>query len=288
MEKSASEASKPRCNDGNIPRTFLITGCAGGIGRALVDGVVARGDRVVATDVAVDALREAEQASGWPADRVLTRPLDVRDAEAWQAVVAEAVATFGRLDVLINNAGVLLPGNMIDLTPDQIALHVDVNTKGTMLGTQAAAKVMIDQGGGHIINLGSFAALGPIPGIAVYGGTKYAVRGFSLAVAEELRPHDIAISIVCPESVRTPMLDREAACEDSALALSAPKFLTPQDVAGLVLGRVLRKRPLEAYIPSVRGRFARLMDLIPGTAAWLALPGLRRRGRKRQETWGKG
>lgn len=269
-----------------MPHTiFLITGCASGIGRALVDGVVARGHRVVATDVVIDALDAARESAGWPVERVLTRPLDVRDAEAWQAVVDEAVGAFGRLDVLINNAGVLLPGNMIDLTPEQIALQVDVNTKGVMLGTHAAAKAMIARGGGHIINLGSFASLGPIPGIGVYCGTKYAVRGFSLSVADELRPHGIAVSLVCPESVQTPMLDREAACEDSALALSAPKFLTPQDVADVVLGRVLRKRPLETYIPRVRGRFARLMDLLPRTAAWLALPGLRRRGRRRQKRW---
>ncbi len=270
--------------------TFLLTGCASGIGRHLADVLVGRGHRVVATDADIDALSRHAEDRRWPDDRVHVRKLDVRDPLAWAAVVEETVEAFGRLDVLINNAGYLRPGPMLPQTPEEIHRQIDVNTKGVIFGTQAAARVMAKQGWGHIVNVGSFAALGPIPGLAVYGGSKYAVRGFSLAAALELRELGVHVTVVCPESVLTPMLEMEAHYDASAMAFAARRLLTVDDVADVILSRALRRRrkPLEVYLPGPRGKLARLMDLFPRTAAWLVMPHLRRKGlAKQRELRGK-
>ena len=89
----------------------------------------------------------------------------------------------GRIDVLMNVAGIIAPGKVHEITADRMLSHLDVNARGVMLGTQAAARQMVRQGQGHIINIASLAGLAPIPGIAPYTASKFAVRGFSLAVA---------------------------------------------------------------------------------------------------------
>ena len=263
-------------------QTFLATGCASGIGRRLAEVLVERGQRVVATDVDSDTLAQHAEACGWDDERVRVRGLDVRDAAAWSAIVDETVAAFGRLDVLINCAGYLRCGTFLETEPAELERQVDVNAKGVMLGTHAAAKVMVEQGAGHIINVASFAALGPVPGITIYCGSKYAVRGFSLAVAQELRPHGVSVTVVSPESVLTPMLEMESHYDTSAMAFAARRLLSVDEVAELILGRVLDRRPLEARLPRVRGMLARLLDVFPRTTAWLFVPGVRRKGLERQ------
>ena len=104
-------------------------------------------------------------------------------------------------------AGVLRVERVEDLQPESVALQLDVNTKGVILGTQAAAKVMVGQGRGHIINIASMAALAPVPGISVYSASKFAVRGFSLAAAQELEDRGVQVTVVCPDAVDTPMVD---------------------------------------------------------------------------------
>lgn len=261
----------------DVGRVFVVTGSASGIGRQLVDDLVARDQRVLATDINIDALSER----GWSEDRVVVRRLDVREPHAWREVLGEVVSTFGRLDVVINNAGVVLPGSFHEIEPDEVHRHIDVNAKGVIFGTQAAARIMIGQRRGHIINIGSFAALAPIPGIAVYSASKYAVRAYSLAVAQELRPYGVYVTLVCPESVLTPMLEAEKEYDAASAAFSATRLLTAGEVASLILGRVLRRRPLEAYIPRHRGRLLRLLDLWPRIAL-RTMPIVRKVGAARQ------
>jgi 3-oxoacyl-[acyl-carrier protein] reductase len=140
---------------------------------------------------------------------------------------------------------------------------------------------MVGRGGGHIINIASLAALAPVPGIALYSASKYAVRGFSLAAAQELRPHGVAVTVICPDAVDTPMLDRQIDQDAAAMSFSGARFLTVDDVSAAVLGRALPKRPLEIHLPRSRALLARIADLFPRTALWLR-PTLERRGRARQ------
>lgn len=254
--------------------TFLATGAASGLGRALVTALAARGARGVAADVDLESLAAAAAAEGWP-EGIALRRLDVRAPGDWEQALALHQERFGRLDFCFNVAGVLRPGHTPDLLEADVELQVDVNLKGVIYGTRAAARRMLERpsplpGGpdirGHIVNIASLAALAPIPGLTVYSATKYAVRAFSLAAAEELRPHGIAVTVVCPDAIKTPMLDLQVGYEEAALTFTAPRFLEAAEVVDAILGKVLEQRPLLLSIPKSRAFLARVADLFPPLA----------------------
>lgn len=261
------------------PTRFFLTGCASGIGRHLAGVLVAQGHTVFATDLDEPALRA--HADAWPADRVHVRHLDVRDDAAWARTFAEAVRTMGAVDVLINIAGYLLPGFVGDFDAAAVHRHLDVNTKGVIFGTHTAARHMLERGRGHIINIASLAALAPVPGISLYSASKYAVRAFSLAAAQELRPRGVDVTVLCPDAVQTPMLDMQVGYREAALTFSGSRFLTVEDVADTIIRKILPRRPLEVHLPRSRALLARLADLFPRTGLWLR-PLLDRKGRARQ------
>lgn len=261
------------------PPVSLITGAASGIGRALVGRLVALGHRVVATDVDEPGLTRARAEDGWPAESVVSTALDVRDAGAWGRVMGLVEERFGRLDVLCNVAGYLRPGYAHEQGHDEVERHIDINVKGTMHGTLAAAQRMVAQKSGHIVNISSLAGVAPIPGLTLYSASKFAVRGFSLAVAAELRPHGVHVTVICPDAVKTPMLDKQLAHAEAALTFSGTQLST-DDVTGAIVS-ALDKRPLEVMLPPSRGRLAQLATLLPGVQAYLE-PVLRRRGSRVQ------
>jgi 3-oxoacyl-[acyl-carrier protein] reductase len=207
--------------------------------------------------------------------------MDVRDPSAWPGVIDLAFSTWGRLDVLLNVAGVLRGGDALTASVDDVDLHLDVNAKGVIHGTRAAAPRMVEQGHGHIVNMASLAAHGPVPGLSLYVASKFAVRGFSLSEARERRPRGVAVSVVCPDAVWTPMLERQLACPEAALAFSGSRFLTVEEVGGVIVDHVLPKRPLEVILPPSRGLLARAVSLWPSLGLRLA-PLMIRRGRARQ------
>ena len=266
----------------DLSRHFFVTGCASGIGRALASELAARGARVTATDRRLDALEDAASAGAWPAERVGTAALDVADAAAWASVWDGAEAARGPIDVLFNVAGVLTPGAFWDIAPDDVARHLDANVRGVILGTQEGARRMMPRKSGHIVNIASLAALTPVPGLALYSATKYAVRSYSLAASYELRPHGVAVTALCPDAVQTPMLDLQVGSEHAALTFSGPRALTTDDVVAALLGPVLTRRPLEHWLPTSRGLLARLSDLFPALGFALA-PSFIRKGRAKQQ-----
>lgn len=262
----------------NISRVYLLTGCASGIGRHLAT-VLARDDsaRLVLTDINLPALEAYAERQDWDPRRVVLRPLDVRDSTGWNEAVSTAVTQFGRLDVLFNIAGYLQPAWMHESTAEHISLHMDINAKGVMFGTHAAARQMIEQGDGHIVNFASIAGVAPVPGISLYSASKFAVRGFSIAVARELRPHNVYVTVVCPDAVQTPMLDLQVDYEQAALTFSGSRPLTVEEIERVVLQRVLARRPLEVTIPFSRGWLAKLASIAPNISGAL-LGRLRRKG----------
>jgi 3-oxoacyl-[acyl-carrier protein] reductase len=259
-------------------RRILVTGCASGIGRELAQVLVEAGHRVLATDRVLPPLQEV--ARGWPSERAQVRALDVTDPLAWEAAVAAAQRCFGGLDVLVNVAGVLVPGWAHELTDEAVDLHLDVNVKGVVHGVRAVVPGMMAQGHGHIINVASLAALAPVPGLALYCATKHAVRGYSLSVALELRRYGIAVTVVCPDAVQTPMLDVQRDVEAAAMTFSGPRVLTVREVSEAIV-RALEERPLELLLPRSRGWLAKLANLTPGSARVIE-PVLRWQGRRRQ------
>ena len=257
--------------------SYLVTGAASGIGRHLVDELLARGESVVAADIDFGALEQHADTAGWNATLCA---LDVRDPSQWSSAITLAQAQ-GRLDVVMNVAGYLRPGQLPDLSAEDVDRHFDINAKGVIHGTRLAAEVMCAQGSGHIINIASIAAYAPVPGLALYAASKHAVRAFSLAAAEELRPYGVAVTVVCPDAVKTPMLDLQVDYDAAAMTFATPKVLSVQDIGDVVLGHVLKERPLEVALPKLRRNLAHLANIAPGSARFLR-PLMVRLGRLRQ------
>jgi len=265
---------------------YIVTGAAGGIGQAVVSKLAGRGDRVLATDVSLDALRAVAARCGWPPGPVTLRALDVRDEAAWGRVLDEVPRALGTLDAVFNIAGWLKPGYVGELDPADIARHFDINVRGVILGTTLAGawlKAHPEARGAApaIVNVGSLASLAPVPGLALYSASKYAVRGFSLAAREDLRPHGIRVTVVCPDAVATAMLDLQKAYAESRLTFSGPRVLTAGEVADVLVGRALRAAPGEIWLPPSRGVLARVADLFPWLAPLLA-PWLLKAGARKQ------
>ena len=246
-------------------KRFIVTGAASGIGRHLTQRLLQQGERVCAADVQLAALEQLQQeleTSGLN-EQLLIHSLDVRDAQAWEALFGELADQWGGVDVLLNVAGVLKPGYSWEISPQDVDFHLDINTKGLILGTAAAARVMKAQGQGHIVNIASLAGVSPVPGLCLYSASKFAVRGFSLSAAVELKEHGVHVTCVCPDAVVTPMLDAQQHHQQAAMTFSGSKALSVEDISDAVLGKVLRKAPLEVLLPDSRGLLAKLSSLNP-------------------------
>lgn len=261
-----------------MPKIFIVTGAASGIGLALVDQLLKQHEWVCACDINTAALQQLEQRHG--DTNLLLHTLDVRDAQQWQRVIDSVIARWQHIDVLCNVAGVLHENWVSDSTEAEVHLHFDINVKGTIFGTQAVLPVMLQQKQGQIINIASLAALSPVPGLALYSASKFAVRGYSLAAAMELASQGIAVTTICPDAVQTPMLDQQKGKEQAALTFSGSRALTTQEVVDAILGPALTDQPLEIILPPARGVIAKLANAFPAMTArqlkWVRQMGLRR------------
>ena len=191
-----------------MTKTWLITGCSGGFGRHLAEMAAARGDHVVATARNPEALRDL--ASRFP-DTLRVAALDVTDSASIHAAVALTAEVFGRLDVLVNNAGHGFMGAIEEAVPDEYRPLFDVNLFGLIETTRAALPLMRRSSGGRIVNLSSGAGLIGTGGHGYYNATKFAVEGLSEALAQEVAPMGIRVLIVEPGPFRTAFLGRSIA-----------------------------------------------------------------------------
>ncbi len=120
----------------------------------------------------------------------------------------------------MNNAGLLIPDWIGAVRDEDVDRLFDVNAKGVVYGTREAARRFVQRGGGHIVNVGSLAGLAPIPGLSLYVASKFAVRGFTLAVGTELAKQGVAVTLVMPDAVQTPMITRQLDRDELAVTLS--------------------------------------------------------------------
>jgi 3-oxoacyl-[acyl-carrier protein] reductase len=279
MRKKHGGGILDRMNEGTV---VLLTGAASGIGLHLVTALARRGARVLATDIDEAALFAASERAHWSPRQVVRRRLDVTREEDWSEAMDAVQARWGRLDVALLVAGYLRPGLVHELAASEIHRHVDINTKGVMLGATAAARVMKPAGRGHIIAIGSLASVAPVPGLSLYSASKFAVRGFCLSIAEELRPHGVAVSVLLPDAVETPMLALQRDFDEAALTFSGIRPLSVEDIEAALFDRVLPDKPLEVLLPAYRGALAKLASLSPESARLLT-PLLRAVGRRHQQ-----
>jgi NAD(P)-dependent dehydrogenase (short-subunit alcohol dehydrogenase family) len=183
----------------------LVTGAGSGIGKALAIELGRRGAKVVVTDIDEGAAREV--ASGIGAARGAR--LDVRDAEAVQRLVDEVAGEHGRIDLLVNNAGIGVGGEVQELTLGHWERVFDVNVRGVVHGVHAAYPHMVRQGRGHILNVASLSGLGPTPLLVPYATTKHAVVGLSTSLRIEAAPLGVRVCVLCPSAIETPLLDKD-------------------------------------------------------------------------------
>lgn len=245
-------------------KVVFLTGCASGLGLHLAQRFLDDGDRVVATDINLEGLKAQAQSRRWSPDKVSLHRLDVTSWTQWQQVMADTLAAWKKIDVLANVAGYLKPGRIHETAVEEIDRHLDINVKGLILGSKLAAEQMVKQGRGHIINIASLAGVAPIPGISLYSTSKFAVRGFTLALAQELKPLGVNATVICPDAIETPMLTLQEDYEEAALTFSGKHTLTVEQVADLILGKVLKEAPPEVLLPEWRGVLAKVGSAMPG------------------------
>jgi 3alpha(or 20beta)-hydroxysteroid dehydrogenase len=220
--------------DGKIA---LITGAARGQGECEARLFAAEGAQVLLTDV----LDEGEKVAASIGEVAAYAHLDVTSAEQWRAAVEMCTTRFGRPNVLVNNAGIMVPGTLLECDEATFRKTLDINLTGAFLGIKSVAPAMIDSGGGSIVNISSVAALVARPGFTAYGTSKWGLRGLTKYAAMELGHHGIRVNSIHPGAVATPMtlpdLSPEAVAErNSVLAhLPIPRWAQPEEIARLAL-----------------------------------------------------
>jgi len=183
-----------------MSKVFLVTGSSRGLGREIVTAALAAGHRVVATARDPRTLEDLVAAHG---DQIRTARLDVTDADAAERVVAETVEAFGRLEVVVNNAGQGDRASLEDTTLEAFRRQIDTNFYGTVYVSRAAVPLLRRQGGGRIIQISSLGGRIASPGMTAYQSAKWAVGGFSEVLATEVAPMNIKVTVLEPGGMRT-------------------------------------------------------------------------------------
>jgi NAD(P)-dependent dehydrogenase (short-subunit alcohol dehydrogenase family) len=203
-----------------MTKIWFVTGSSRGLGRALVETVLAAGDKVVATARNPEDLADLAKVHG---DKIRAVKLDVTSPDDVKKAVAIAVEAFARIDVVVNNAGYGFTGAFEEMTPDQFKGQIDTNFWGVVHVTRAVLPLLRKQGSGHIIQITSIGGRIAVPGVSGYHAAKFAVEGLSESLVQEIKPLGLKLTIVEPGGFRT-------------------------DWAGASMAYA---RPIEAYAPTV-------------------------------------
>jgi NAD(P)-dependent dehydrogenase (short-subunit alcohol dehydrogenase family) len=256
-------------------KVWFITGTSKGFGRVWAEAALARGDRVAATARDVSSLQSLVERYG---DRVAALALDVTDKGAVHQAITAAHARFGRLDVVINNAGYGLFGAIEEVSESEARAQMETNLFGALWVTQAALPIMRAQGSGHIIQVSSIGGINAFPTVGLYHASKWALEGFSQSLAAEVAPHGIKVTLIEPAGYATdwsgpsaqratPLPAYDAARAAIAAFRGGNKPGDP-DATGAAILKVVDAKdpPLRVFfgtvgLPMARAEYARRIDL---------------------------
>ncbi|WP_203448809.1 SDR family oxidoreductase [Mycobacteroides sp. CBMA 326] len=243
--------------------TAIVTGAASGIGRALCELLIDRGAVVWAADRDGVGLASLAAECG---SRLKTAVIDVADRESVAALVDQAVWSSGRLDLMFNNAGIVVGGDLAEMTTEVWRQIVDVNFWGVVHGTQLAYAQMRDQGVGHIVNTSSSAGLMPVASSAAYAATKHAVVGLTTSLRAEAKPYGVRASVVVPGLVDTGIFDKAHNLPgyDYRASVDAVPFakISPERAAEAILRGVARNQQFITF-PAYNRILVRLNRIAP-------------------------
>jgi short-subunit dehydrogenase len=259
-------------------KVVVITGAGSGIGRALALDLAGRGALLALSDVDEEGLAEtvalAEKAG---ALEVRSERLDVADREAFAAYADAVVEELDRVNVVVNNAGVALAGNFVDLEMKDIDWIIGVNFWGVVHGTKFFLPHLIESGDGHLVNISSLFGLIAMPGQSMYNASKYAVRGMTEAIREEMlvAGHQVGVTAVHPGGIKTAIARNARVSEHEDKAATAKLFdeklarMTPEKAAAIIVKGITKNQArvlvgADAHLVHTFGKLAgsRYQDVI--------------------------
>ena len=246
-------------------RVSVVTGAGSGIGRALAVDLLARGTKVALVDIDLAGLAETVRISQAPGHQILSQRLDVTDDKAVNDYASSVIDHYGRVDQVLNVAGVIHTGDLLATTPEQFRHVIDVDFWGVVNSTTAFLPHLIRDGGGQLVNVSSAFGLITAPGYTAYNSAKFAVRGFTDALRQEMTRAQNPITVSCayPGGVKTPIMRHGTYGTDSEAEVATAQFdryvarTSPEDAARHIL------RGSDAGKPSIFiGADARVADVL--------------------------
>ena len=218
-------------------KVAVITGASSGIGEATAEALAAEGAAVAVAARREDRLEDLVERIEGNGSRALAVSCDVTDEDQAHDLIRKAKEEFGRVDIVVNNAGVMQLSKVEKSLSDEWRRMFDINVLGLLYVTDAAIQVMKEQGSGHLVNISSLASRGTRPALGVYSGTKTAVNAISEALRQELQGDNIRVTIIEPGAVETELPDHitdKEAREGISSLLAELDPLQPEDIAAAI------------------------------------------------------
>jgi 3-oxoacyl-[acyl-carrier protein] reductase len=265
------------------PTLIVITGAASGIGLQLARYFELKNVPLLLVDIQGEELERLFHSKN--STHLLSG--NVAKESTWNEVLEKAKEIHLPISHLINCAGVIRPGFLTKYAVSDIDYHLDINVKGTILGTTIIGREMKFQEFGHVINVSSLAGLAPVAGMSLYVASKFAVRGFSLSVSAELRDYGVDVSVICPDLVQTPMLDLQLNYPEEAILTfsGSNNILQPEDVVREIVSLMEKPKP-QVTVPSSRGLLAKIAGAWPSIGE-IFRNSLEKKGRENIKKLGK-
>jgi NADP-dependent 3-hydroxy acid dehydrogenase YdfG len=231
-------------------KVVVITGAGSGIGRALAANLAEQGARLAISDVDEEGLAETVVLAEKAGAEVRSDRLDVADRDAFETYAAAIAAHFGQVNVVVNNAGVALAGDFVDLDMKDIDWIIGVNFWGVVHGSRFFLPHLIESGDGHLVNISSLFGLISMPGQSMYNASKYAVRGMTEAIREEMliAGHQVGVTAVHPGGIKTAIARNARVSEHEDKAATAKLFdeklarMTPEKAAAIIVRAIKRNQ----------------------------------------------